>query len=514
MTRVKSGVLKEEAVMKKSPVWATALAILVILLGAVSAFAAESRGIEHGKRYDRLVIRNVIVIDGKGTPPRGPQDIVVEGNTIAAITAADTLSDAYKSEKHVLDGTGMYLLPGLINNHVHLQDERAGIAQPFEYEYKVWLGCGITTVRDVGSDYQKTRVERRKSQDGTIAAPRIFIYMVAGGRTPEEGRKAVRAIKEQGGDGVKIFGLDRDILEAVVDESKKLGLRVASHAGVEETDARDMAAFGITSIEHWYGVPDAALDGSQNFPPGYNYSNERDRFRWAGHLWREADPAKLDAVLTKLVEKGVAWIPTFSTYEACRDITRARNLPWFKDYLHPALEEYFKPSPTRHAAFTENWSTEDEVFWKENYRIWMKAVRDFARKGGIVGAGDDAGFIYTLYGFAYLGELELLQEAGFHPIDVIQCATGNNARILGLENKLGRVREGFLADLILLDENPLQNFKYLYPTGVLDLKDGKSIVRGGVKWTIKDGIVYNTPTLLREVRDIVVRARAERKEKP
>ncbi|MBE3126579.1 MAG: amidohydrolase family protein [Acidobacteria bacterium] len=487
------------------------LSLLAFLISAAAALRAENRGVEHGQRYDRLVIRNVVVIDGKGTPARGPMDIVVEGNKIAAVRGANARPDAYKNEKHVLDGTGMYLLPGLINSHVHLQDERAGIPQPFEYEYKVWLSCGITTIRDVGSDAKKALVERRKSQEGTIVAPRLYIYMVAGGATPEEGRKAVRAIKEQGGDGVKIFGMDRDIMEAIIDESKKLGLKVAHHAAVEETDARDVAAFGVDTVEHWYGIPDAALKGSQNFPPSYNYNTESDRFRWAGRLWREADPAKLDAILAEMVERGVAWVPTFSTYEACRDMTRARNLPWFKEYLHPALEEYFKPSQARHGAFSWGWSTEDEIAWKDNYKIWMKAVRDFADKGGLVGAADDAGFIYTLYGFTYLSELELLQEAGFHPIDVIQCATGNNAKLMGLENELGRVRQGFLADLILIDENPLANLKYLYPTGVLDIKDGKDVIRGGIKWTIKDGIVYNTPKLIEDVKNMVSKARAERK---
>jgi imidazolonepropionase-like amidohydrolase len=425
--------------------------------------------------------------------------------------SADRRPEAYKNEAHVLDGAGMYLLPGLINSHIHLHDERAGLAQPFEYEYKIYLSCGVTTVRDVGTDPKKALAERRKSQEGSIVAPRIYVYIVAGGRTPEEGRKAVRTIKEQGGDGVKIFGLDRDIMAAIMDEAAKLGLKVADHMAVEETDARDAADLGVDTIEHWYGVPDAALKGSQNFPPSYNFNNESDRFRWAGHLWREADPVKLDAVLERMVKAGVGWIPTFSTYEACRDMTRARNLPWFKDYLHPALEEYFRPSAARHGAFSWGWSTGDEIAWKENYRLWMKAVRDFADKGGLVGAGDDAGFIYTLYGFTYLSELELLQEAGFHPIDVIQCATGNNARLMGLEDRLGRVRQGFLADLILLDENPLANLKYLFPTGVLDIKDGKDVVRGGIKWTIKDGIVYDTPALMREVKDIVAKARAEKK---
>jgi len=486
--------------------------VLVLACAAVLAVpaSAQTRGVDHGQRYDRLIIRNVTIIDGKGTPPRGPMDVVVANNKIVEVQGSRP-AEAYANDAHVLDGTGMYLLPGLINAHVHLHDERAGIRQPFEYEEKIWLSCGITTVRDVWSDPEKAFAERQKSAAGTIAAPRILLYIVAAGNTPEEARESVRLIKKQGGDGVKIFGMDRDIMAAVTDEAKKLGLWVASHMGVEETDARDLAAFGVHTVEHWYGIPDAALNGSQNFPPSYNYNNESDRFRWAGHLWREADPVKLDKVLTEMIEKKVAWIPTFSTYEACRDMMRARTQEWFKEYLHPALEKYFEPSPSRHGAFSWGWSTEDEIYWRENYRIWMKAVRDFADKGGLVGAGDDAGFIYTLYGFSFIGELEMLQEAGFHPIDVIQCATGNNAEILGMGDHLGRVRQGFLADLILIDENPLANFKYLYPTGVLDLKDGQLIRRGGVKWTIKDGIVYNTPTLMNDVKEMIARARAESK---
>ena len=133
----------------------------------------------------------------------------------------------------------------------------------------------------------------------------------------------------------------------------------------------------------------------------------------------------------------------------------------------------------------------------------MKAVREFADMGGVVGAGEDAGYIYMLYGFSLIRELELHQEAGFHPIDVIQNATGNNARILGMEDKLGRIRMGYLADLILVDENPLENLKFLYPTGVMDLEDGKIIQRGGIKWTIKDGITYHAPTMLEDVKKIV-----------
>ena len=475
-----------------------------------SGLWAQTKGVTSGNRYERLVIRNVILIGGKGTPARGPVDVILRNNTIETVRGARR-PESYENEEHVLDGTGRYLLPGLINIHAHIHDNRGGTPIPFSYLYKLWLACGITTVRDVGSNYKLTFEERRKSREGLIAAPRIFLYMRAWGVTPEEARKNVQNIVKQGGDGVKIFGMDRDIMEATVTEARRQNLRVAHHVGVEETDAWDDAAFGVTTIEHWYGVPDAALKGSQNFPHWYNYNDEAERFRYAGRLWREADPKKLDTVLQTLVDKNVAWCPTLVIYEANRDLLRAQNQPWFKDYLHPVLEEYFKPDPANHGSYFWNWTTEDEVFWRENYKIWMRALRSFSDKGGVIGAGEDAGYIYMMYGFSLIRELELHREAGFHPIDVIQHATGNNAKILGKENELGRVRAGYLADLILVEGNPLKNLKYLYPTGVMEMVDDVLVKKGGVQWTIKDGYIYHAPTLLEEVKQIVAEARKNRR---
>jgi imidazolonepropionase-like amidohydrolase len=482
----------------------------IFLLGLNANGLAETQGVEHGQRYERLIIHNVMVVDGNGTPASGPVDIVLDGNTIQGLRRVRRGSDPYRSEAHVLDGTGMYALPGLINLHAHVHDSRGSTPIPFDYLYKLWLACGITTVRDVGSNTMKTLKERQKSQEGRIIAPRIFLYFRAGGRTPDEARRSVQNIHKAGGDGVKIFGMDRDIMQAALEEAHKLGMRVAHHVGVEETDAWDDAAFGVTSIEHWYGVPDAALLGSQNFPHWYNYNDESDRFRYAGRLWREADSAKLKKVLTNMVEKGVSWCPTFVIYEANRDLLRAQNQPWFLDYLHPVLEEYFQPDPANHGSYHWNWTTTDEVFWRENYQIWMKAVKDFALMGGVVGCGEDAGYIYMLYGFSLIRELELHHEAGFHPIDVIQHATGNNARILGKEEQLGRLRGGFLADLILVEGNPLKNLKYLYPTGVRELEKGELVSTGGIQWTIKDGFVYDAPALLLDVKNMVKEARRNR----
>ncbi len=494
----------------------------VVLCLAIAATTAKAQATaRNGVRAPRLAIRNATIIDGNGTPASGPADILIEGNRITSVTFLDPVAlksgNAKRPAADVdIDGTNKFVLPGLINAHAHLQDERSHIPQSYDYTLKLWLACGITSVREVGADTtEKVIAIRDRGARGEVASPRLFIYARFSNapepKTPEASRLRVQAIKKMGADGIKILGIDRDNMQAMLDEAHKVGLRVAHHAGVEETNAWDDAHFGTTSIEHWYGIPDAAIpDGRQRFPSNYNYRNETDRFRWAGRLWREADPVLLGKVLDTLIAAKVAWVPTLDIYEASRDLQRAQNQPWFAEYLHPTLEEYFRPDPANHGSYFFGWSSTDETFWKDNYRIWMSALRDFERKGGLIGVGDDAGFIYQMYGFGLIRELELQQEAGFQPLKVIQHATGNNARILGRESDLGRVRAGYLADLIVVNGNPLENLKVFYPTGVDEVRDGKVVRGGGVEWTIKDGIPYHGPTLLREVRDMVAKARMER----
>lgn len=498
----------------------------VILLGAVlplvasfsTEVGAQAAAAQHATRAPRLAIRNATIVDGNGTPARGPADIIVVGDTIAQITWLDAVTVRSGSARRPqadteIDATGMFVLPGLINAHAHLQANRAGYPQPYEYTLKLWLASGITSIREVGADSTAGVLGVRAAERaGTMISPRVYAYLRFGSvRTPAQARERVRALKAQGADGIKIAGLDRDIMLAMLDEAKKVGLRVAHHAGVEETTAWDDIAGGTTSIEHWYGIPDAAIpDLRQHFPGDYNYNDETDRFRWAGRLWREADPVLLDSVLSSMVRANVAWVPTLDIYEASRDLQRARTQPWFRDYLHPALEEYFKPDPANHGSYFIGWSSTDEVYWKENYRIWMSALRDFERKGGTIACGDDAGFIYQLYGFGLIREMELHQEAGFHPIKIVEHCTGNGAKVLGEENRLGRVRAGFLADLIVVNGNPLDDMKVLYPTGTTAIVDGKEVQAGGVEWTIKGGVPYHGPTLLREVKEMVDAARAAR----
>lgn len=451
---------------------------------------------QHGRKPARLAVRGALMLEGVGTPYSGPKDILIENGRIASIVPAGAARN-FQADAEI-DARGKYVLPGLVNLHAHIQDERAGMPMPVDYCLKLWLACGITTIRDVGSDFAKSKALRAESEAGTRPAPRILLYRGFQAKTPDEARALVLRYQQEGADGIKFFGLWRDVMQAMSEAAHKAGLRRAHHAGVEETHAGDDIRDKTTSIEHWYGIPDAAvLSGRQNFPPAYNYDNELDRFRYAGRLWREADPARLQTVLKDLAASGVAWDPTFSIYEAARDLEKAQNQPQFAEYLHPALAAFFQPNLKNHGSFYVDWTTADEVYWKENYRIWMQAVRDFEQVGGLVGTGEDAGFIYKMYGYTYLRELELHQEAGFHPLKVIQHATYNGARVLGKENEIGRLRPGWKADLIVVSKNPLENLKALVPPGI--------------EWTVKDGIPYQPATLMREVKDMVSQAKAAKK---
>jgi imidazolonepropionase-like amidohydrolase len=509
---------------------ALAFILSLVLLGSSSApRAAAQQGSAvptlHARAERRLLIRNAMVIYGSARPPFGPVDIVVEDGLISYIGSGG--GRLAGSADAVIDATGKYVMPGIVNTHMHWHEERQpGVAQPIQYERNLYLAAGVTTAREVGGDFEKSKRWQRESNAHSIIAPRILVYpVVSRGRlgTPAEIRSWIRDVADRGADGLKLIAMDRDQVEAALDEARTLGLRTTAHIGMEETTARDYIDLGVSSIEHFYGVADAAMPGAPVYPPDMNYNDEVQRFARAGALFAQADRGRLSEVVDLMVAKGVGWSPTFSIYEASRDVVRAQNLPWFREYLHPSLEAFFRPSRDNHGSYFLGWTGTQEAQWKEQFRLWMDVVREFGDKGGLVTTGDDAGYIYSVYGFGIARELELHEEAGFHPLEVIEHATWNGARMLGLDGRLGKVREGFTADLLVVNGNPLDNLKLLNPYGTEVLivngrqvsnytavgpGDRAQVVRGGgIEWTIKDGIPYHVPTLLREVRDIVTKAR-------
>ncbi|MCB1582501.1 MAG: amidohydrolase family protein [Xanthomonadales bacterium] len=472
------------------------------------SFAVVADNSLHNQKIDELLITDAMVVVGVGTPPEGPYDIHIKDGIIKQMGNSRVDSDLRKSVEQHLNADGGYVLPGLINMHAHTMYQRAGIDMAQPYQHYLWLACGITSIRDLGSDLDETLKQREQSAKHEIIAPRMFVYPgIWGNHLEADLEKTITSYHKKKVDGLKFGMMDKQTFTAASKLAKKYGLKVANHVGVEDMNAWDNIKAGTTTIEHWYGVPDAALKGVQNFPPDMNYSNELHRFRYAGRLWREADLDKLDMVLQGMVDASVAWNPTLVIYEASRDLQRAISSPWFNDYLHPGLEKFFQPSADSHGSFFWGWTTTDEVFWKNNYQIWFKALRDFAEKGGIITTGEDAGYIYQVFGFGLLRELQLQQEAGFHPLEVIKHATVNSAKVLGQGEKLGQVRIGYTADLIVVNGNPIADLSVLWPRNIQPLTGDEST--GGIIWTIKDGIPYHAPTMLKAVREMVKTSRAD-----
>jgi len=273
------------------------------------------------------------------------------------------------------------------------------------------------------------------------------------------------------------------------------------------------ARAGLTTMEHWYGLPEALFEDKtiQHYPLNYNYNNEQHRFEEAGKLWQQAAKPYSEhwnAVMNELLALDFTIDPTFNIYEASRDLQRARRAEWHEEYTLPSLWKFYQPSKISHGSYWHYWGTEQEIAWKKNYQLWMTFINEYKNRGGRVTAGSDSGFIFQLYGFAYIRELELLREAGFHPLEVIRSATLNGAEALKMDDKIGSVQVGKLADFVIVEENPLENLKVLYGTGAIKLTEDNEVIRvGGVKYTIKDGIIYDAKKLLADVKQLVKNAK-------
>ncbi|MGB5315049.1 MAG: amidohydrolase family protein [Robiginitalea sp.] len=495
--------------------------LLLIALLIVQSTSRAQDSFSEGP-FDQLIIRGATLINGNGAPPQGPVDIVIEKNRIVKVSVVGYPGVAIEADRRPalkkggreIQAEGMYVLPGFVDMHGHIGGKAQG-AEP-DYVFKLWMAHGITSVREPsgrGVDFAMDL--KRKSAANSIVAPRIFVYTGFGQGTEdaittgEQAREWVRLNAKKGADGIKFFGAAPEIMSAALDENKKLGLRSACHHAqldVARWNVLNSARAGLTSMEHWYGLPEALFEDRtvQDYPLDYNYNNEQHRFQEAGKLWKQAAAPYSDhwnKVMEELISLDFTLDPTFNIYEASRDLHRARRAEWHETYTLPSLWRFYAPSKISHGSYWHYWGTEQEVAWKQNYQLWMTFVNEYKNRGGRVTVGSDSGFIYQLYGFAYIREMELLREAGFHPLEIIRAATLNGAEALGFDSEIGTITPGKLADLVLVEANPLENFKALYGTGAIKLTEDNEVVRvGGVKYTVKDGIIYDAKALLKDVK--------------
>lgn len=496
-------------------------------LGSPGQIAAPNRTSGSGP-YPTLILRDALIIDGTGAAPYGPADIVIENDRITGIwepNGASSLTERPSADRaEEMDLRGSYVLPGLIDSHAHIG--KPDQAPNADYVYKLWLGHGVTTVRELGAfnGLDWTVSEARRALAHEIAAPRIHVYpaLRAGTLqgplpvTADEATAWVREVADRGANGVKFFGTSPTVFGAVVKEARAIGLGTACHHDqrrAAQVNALTSARWGLNSIEHWYGIPEAMFRDRtvQHVPTDYNHNSEPQRFSQGAHLWlqtAERGSSAWQETLEELLELGTALSPTFNIYIGSRDAARVRTSEWHADFTSPTLWEFFQPSADKHGSYMSDWTSEDEIAWRHAYVKWMSFVNDYKNIGGLVTAGSDSGFIYKVFGFGLIEELELLLEAGFHPLEVVRAATLSSAQLLGIDDELGSVEPGKVADLLIVNENPMRNFKVLYGHGHLRADDSELSRVGGVDYTMRSGIVYDAAAFRDEVKAMVAEEKA------
>ena len=496
---------------------------LIAALGLNTPLLAQSSDDARTGPYERLAIINAMVIPGHGGPAYGPADIIVEGNKIDQIIAyngvtgrpADTRVDADR----IIDASGMYVMPGLIDLHAHIRGEPL----PLQYVYNLKLAHGVTTmVNGAGRGWEAALEQQRLSNENRITAPRMYPIRDWGpARSRDPGHAPPADEIEQWHDPARVSklvdsvmkdahvvrigslawneALFGDVAKAVYDAGGITTVHLPP-SDIAIVNSVKAAELGVTMIEHHYGFAESALGGGkQDFPPDFNYANEAHRFREAGQVWHDApEDVLFGEIVDRLVASGVALIPDMSAYEVNRDLNRAMGLPWHEQYTHSQLIDWYFANPAYHASHHWDWTSKDEQRWAELYRKWGRLVYEFVQRGGHLSYASDDPYLWNTSGIANVRELQLIHETGLNPLEVIRSATYNSAITLRRPD-LGLVQTGFTADLLIVNGNPLHNLRFLYAFGAMDSEDGDVVRRGGIRWTIKDGVVFDNKILIDEV---------------
>jgi hypothetical protein len=421
-------------------------------------------------------------------------------------------------------GEGLFVMPGMINLHLHVRGEWL----PLRYSYLLQLATGVTSLGPAESG--RVQEDIAPSWNNEILAPRLYPIYGWGDLTdysdeeledPDMAPEVARTMIENGARQVYLNGLtwNQELFGAAATAIDSAGGITAVHIQPSSTsvvDAVDAARLGVTMIVHHYGYAESALDGEvQDYPRNYDYQNENERFRAAAKVWvnvgknPETRERLLNEVVDSLVHYGVAMQPNRATYEANRDVIAAQGRPWHEKYTHQALWEHHLPSAEHHAVFHYNWTNDDEYYWDYMYDLWAELIYEFNAAGGEVVYGTDDNYQWSTGGFGNIRELQLVRESGMHNLAVLRTANQNSAEML-MEPNLGLVREGYVADLLVVDGNPARNFRYLYPFGAVRMNDqGERYRTEGILHTIKDGVVIDNDAVMEEVARMVAESKED-----
>jgi imidazolonepropionase-like amidohydrolase len=421
------------------------------------------------------VIESGTLIDGTGGPALADAVVVVRGNKISAVGkrgAVETPPGA-----RVIRADGKFILPGLIDAHVHYA----------EWQGELHLAHGVTTVKDTGNPVEWLEALSRAIAEGRVVGPRLFYTGNSltsppalkdhhvGLQSQEMGRRAVQILKQHGAMATKVHQqITPELLSAVAAEAHKLNLPVTGH--LRRIGAREAALAGIDALEHSTGIPRSAgarpdllkTDDPENDLVGYY-----DDLYEAAEMREE----KFAPLIRLLVEKRVAIVPTLVTWFRVASDHRAAYAQ--EDATYTRIEALrYVPAGVREvwrtSAIYEPPSAADLERFRAAYAKMSRFLKQFHDAGGRLIAGSAASVMVP--GLSLHRELEMMVELGLAPREVIEMATRRNAEFLRMDKELGTIAAGKLADLIVVERNPLEDIKNIRKI-TLVMQGGKVIDR-------------------------------------
>jgi imidazolonepropionase-like amidohydrolase len=407
-----------------------------------------------------LIIRDVTVIDVTGGPAQVHRTVVVRDGKIAEIGKAAASVHGKPLGVNV-NGRGKFLIPGLWDMHVHMVFGD-WFPRGKEVTLPLFVANGITGVRDMGGELEVLQQWRKEITAGTLIGPRLVISgpMLDGPqsrfpssiaiKTPEDGRRAVDDLKKRGVDFIKLQSLiPREAVFAIADEARTQGISFVGHVP-DSVRASEASNAGQKSFEHLIGI----FEGSSPLEDQFIMGSKTE-----GQFLSTYDPQRA-AALFDLLAKNHTWQCPTLVWE------RGGNLIDQTDFVHDIRGRY-APAYWKDVTwkrFTEeivhDFNTDDLATRKRFVEKELEVVNAMHHAGIPFLAGTDTPpGVYVFPGFSLHEELQRFVASGFTPLEALQTATLNPAKFLGMDDRLGTIEKGKLADMVLLDANPLDDIR-------------------------------------------------------
>jgi len=420
---------------------------LAVAVSAVAAAATPAVAITH-----------VNVIDATGSPPQADMTVIVREQRIVAL--GKSAATPPPADATLVDGRGKFLIPGLWDMHVH---EVFGDWLPRNEQVvlPLFVANGVTGVRDMGGDLDVLKEWRARIAAGELLGPRLYIAgPMLDGPVPRfpssapvanaaDGRKVVDDLKARGVDFIKIQSLiPRDGYFAAAEEAKKVGLTFVGHVP-DAVRASEASNAGQKSIEHFTGIFEACSTIEDQLVNG--------RPRGPGPNVSTYDATRAKAVIALMAKNRTWQVPTLVWEHG----------QWLVDVIDKTHDPLTKYAPAAWKDHTwpmfvhdimQSMDTDPLAVRQRFFQMELEMTLAMFRAGVPFMAGTDtAAGVHVLPGFSLHEELALFVKAGLTPMQALQTATRNPAEFMGRLDDMGTVAQGKLADLVLLDANPLDD---------------------------------------------------------